>query len=176
MGRRNVCRRIAILCAVVSIPYISVAQNFRLSNRLGYSAELMAEGFGKDLSFVSLDYAVRLTINPSISVTVPFNITELLYNKTSVQNYKFATKVGAGVSINYPFASEDKIAIEAAILSSIEKKSESYWQLRIMGEYVMMQSISCGTILGIGLEYISPYESPSFLAGIYPIISMGILL
>lgn len=42
----------------------AAAQDYSLAERLGYSAELMAEGFGEDHSFLTLDVRLRFALSP----------------------------------------------------------------------------------------------------------------
>ena len=63
----------------------AAAQDYSLAERLGYSAELMAEGFGEDHSFLTLDVRLRFALSPYFSVFVPFDGSgraDLVYEST----------------------------------------------------------------------------------------------
>ena len=153
----------------------AAAQNGSFASRLGLSAELMAEGFGEDHSFATLDLRVRYDITPSFSVFIPLDASELLYNKTTGRNYDFAAKSGLGLRAAHDFASGDELALSLAGLSTIGNAGSNYWQIRLMGEYVMPPA-AWRTIIGFGVEYLAPYASSSVFGGFYPVVSIGIFL
>ena len=131
----------------------AAAQDYSLAERLGYSAELMAEGFGEDHSFLTLDVRLRFALSPYFSVFVPFDGSELLYDKRGAKHYDFAVKSGLGLRINHGLHSNGELAASLAGLSTIGEANENYWQLRLMGEYVMPASSRYRSICGIGVEY-----------------------
>ena len=154
----------------------AAAQDNSFAGRLGYSTELMAEGFGDSHSFATLDVKLRFAVNPWFSVFVPIDFTELLYNKSTDRNYDFAAKSGVGVRAGHEFASGDELALSLAGLSTIGKAESNYWQVRLMGEWVMPSSLGWRTFVGIGVEYLAPYKGSSHFGGFYPVVSVGLSL
>lgn len=154
----------------------AAAQDYSLAERLGYSAELMAEGFGEDHSFLTLDVRLRFALSPYFSVFVPFDGSELLYDKRGAKHYDFAVKSGLGLRINHGLHSNGELAASLAGLSTIGEANENYWQLRLMGEYVMPASSRYRSICGIGVEYLAPYGPSSRFGGFYLVVSLGIFL
>lgn len=67
-------------------------------------------------------------------------------------------------------------AASLAGLSTIGEANENYWQLRLMGEYVMPASSRYRSICAIGVEYLAPYGPSSRFGGFYLVVSLGILL
>ena len=99
-----------LLLALCSTTFTARAQGGSFASRLGYSAALMAEGFGEDHSFATLDLRIKYAVSPSFSVFVPLDCSELLYNKTTTKNFDFAVRSGAGVRAGHEFASGDVLA------------------------------------------------------------------
>ena len=109
-------------------------------------------------------------------VFVPLDCSELLYNKSTTKNFDFAVRSGAGVRAGHEFASGDELAVSLAGLSTIGKSDGNYWQVRLMGEWVMPSSLGWRTFVGIGVEYLAPYKGSSHLGGFYPVVSVGLSL
>lgn len=154
----------------------AAAQDNSFAGRLGYSAELMAEGFGDSHSFATLDVKLRFAVNPWFSVFVPIDFTELLYNKSTDRNYDFAAKSGIGVRFNHTFNSNAQIAASVSGLSTIGKAGGNYWQLRLMLEHVAASVFRHRSVIGVGVQYLSPCDTPSPIGGFYPVVSIGIFL
>ena len=175
-GRRFFSGMAFLLLALCSTTFTARAQGGSFASRLGYSAALMAEGFGEDHSFATLDLRIKYAVSPSFSVFVPIDVTELLYNKSTTKNFDFAAKSGVGVRAGHEFASGDELALSLAGLSTIGKAESNYWQVRLMGEWVMPSSLGWRTFVGIGVEYLAPYKGSSHFGGFYPVVSVGLSL
>lgn len=176
MGRRFIASEIAILLLFLLADFSASAQDKSFGSRLGYSVELMGEGFAKDFSTFSLDLKIRYNVTPSFSVFIPIAGSELLYNKTTTRNYDFAGMTGAGMRLRHSLSWEDDIAVSVAGMSTIGKGSGNYWQIRAMGEYVMPTVMGYGTFIGAGVEYRHTYKGSSSINGFFPVISIGFIL
>ena len=176
MGRRVFCRIAIVLLSLFFGDRNAAAQEYSFAERLGYSAELMAEGFGEDHSFLTLDFRLRFALSPSFSVFVPFDGSELLYDKRGAKHYDFAVKSGLGVRVNHGLRSNGELAASLAGLSTIGEADGNYWHIRLMGEYVMPALSRYRSIMGVGVEYLAPYGPSSRIGGFYLVVSMGIFL
>lgn len=165
-----------LMLSLCTTTFTARAQGGSFASRLGYSASLMAEGFGEDHSFATLDLRIKYAVSPSFSVFVPLDWSELLYNKSTTKNFDFAVRSGAGVRAGHEFASGDELAVSLAGLSTIGKSDGNYWQVRLMGEWVMPSSLGWRTFVGIGVEYLAPYKGSSHFGGFYPVVSVGLSL
>lgn len=165
-----------LMLSLCTTTFTARAQGGSFASRLGYSASLMAEGFGEDHSFATLDLRIKYAVSPSFSVFVPLDCSELLYNKSTTKNFDFAVRSGAGVRAGHEFASGDELAVSLAGLSTIGKSDGNYWQVRLMGEWVMPSSLGWRTFVGIGVEYLAPYKGSSHFGGFYPVVSVGLSL
>ena len=177
LGQGTFARRISALLLFLCTAGISaVAQDDGFAGRIGCSAMLTGEGYGNDHSFSSLNVRFRYDITPSFSVFIPLEGSILLYNKSTTRNYDYASKSGIGIRLNHDFAQKDGIAVSLSGLSTIGSGARNYWQLRFMLEHVAASVFRHRSVIGVGVQYLSPCDTPSPIGGFYPVVSIGIFL
>ena len=164
---------------MVLVPCVSKAQSENMNtvgSRLHYSMELYGSRISSDFKMgeVELDFGYKF--GHSFSIYAPISFSCQFYNANTTKNYDSQFKLGIGAGYSRFFSRISGLGATLSVSSTIGKNDFNYLQTKLMAKYLMRNSQSSNngnTALGVGIQYLSPYDDSLEKGRFYPVLSIG---
>ncbi len=130
----------------------------RFMDKLYYSFNVVGSRLGKHIGSLDVEQRVGFKVCDAFGVYVPVTVSESLYNRSTTKNYDFQAKLGLGMAYRHFFNGTDGLEVSLTGLATVGNYDFNYWQGRLMCAYAIRNRLGV-SVLGVGLQYSSPYDN-----------------
>ncbi len=134
------------------------AQKSKMIEPLYYSFDFCGAKLNECIGSLDIEQKIGIIIKEHYAPFIAISVSECIYNQSSTKNYDFQAKLGLGMAYRHFFKSADGLEVSMTGLATVGNYDFNYWQGRLICAYAIRNRLGI-SVLGVGLQYSSPYDN-----------------